>query len=184
MGDGPRERAPAPFVAEMSMDEKSRSQRKREAQALQDLGARLTELPPEQLRHIDLSPELRAAIEEYRAMSSHGARRRQLLFIGGLMRRVDPANIQAALAAIDQGHAREVEWQHRIERWRDRLVAGNDESIEEIAQRCPGIDRQRLRQLVRNARAAPDGPERARAERALLRFLRETLRETRTGKRA
>lgn len=155
------------------MDEKSRSQRKREVQALQDLGARLTELPPEQLRHIDLPPELRQAIEECRAMSSHGARRRQLLFIGGLMRRVDPTDIQAALAAIDQGHAREVAWQHRIERWRDRLIAGGDETIEEIAQRCPGIDRQQLRQLVRNARSAPEGAERTRTGRALLRFLRE-----------
>jgi ribosome-associated protein len=155
------------------MEEKSRSQRKREVQALQDLGARLTELAPEKLRHIDLPPELREAIEEYRAMTSHGARRRQLLFIGGLMLRVDPTDIQAALTAIDRGHTREVEWQHRIERWRDRLVAGDDETVEEIAQRCPGIDRQQLRQLVRNARSAPEGPESARTGRALLRFLRE-----------
>jgi ribosome-associated protein len=157
----------------LNVEEKSRSQRKREVQALTDLGARLTELAPEQLRHIELPPELREAIEAYRAITSRGARRRQLLFIGGLMRRVDSSGIEVALAAIDQGHARQVEWQHRIERWRDRLVEGNDATLEEIARRWPRIDRQQLRQLVRNARGAPEGPERTRAARALLRLLRE-----------
>ena len=156
----------------MNPEEKSRSQRKREVEALQKLGVRLAELTPEQLRHIDIRPDLRAAVEQLRAITTRGARRRQMQYIGALMRALDTTDIQDALGAIDRGHAREVEWERRIERWRDRLVEGDEAVLEEIVARHPEVDRQRLRQLARNAHHAPEGPERTRAARVLFRFLR------------
>ncbi len=153
-------------------EEKSRSQRKREVEALQELGVRLADLTPEQLCHIDLSPDLRAAVEQLRAITTRGARRRQMQYIGALMRALDTAGIQDALGAIDRGHAREVEWERRIERWCDQLIEGDEAALAEIVQRHPGVDRQRLRQLARNAHRAPEGPERTRAARVLFRCLR------------
>jgi len=131
----------------------SKSQRKRDSHDLQDLGEELVALSDARLAELELPERLRAAILEARRISKFGALRRQMQYVGKLMRaeEVDVSTIRARLDAW-KGLSREATaHMHLLERWRDRLVA-DDESIGELAERYPGGDLQRLRTLVRNAR--------------------------------
>lgn len=78
----------------------SKSQKKREMDALQGLGKELVELPADTLKTLPLPDDLREAIKEYRRLKAHGAIRRQLQFIGRIMRHVDPEPIEARLAIL------------------------------------------------------------------------------------
>ena len=151
---------------------KSKSQIKREMLALQALGERLAELSSDQIKKIELPLELRDALLMCKTIGKGEARRRQLQYIGALMREVDPEPIQKALDAIDSGN-RQDELQFReLERWRDKLIDGHDDVADEILSRFPGTDRQTLRQLVLNARKEREGQKHPGASRALFRFLR------------
>ena len=112
--------------------EKSRTQLKKEATALQKLGEKLVLLPDDQLNRMGLPTALLEAIQTVRAIKSHGARRRQMQYIGTLMRRVDTEPIEQAILEIEQGAYRQAKAFHRIEAWRDRLVDGNDDAILDI----------------------------------------------------
>ena len=87
----------------MDGDDKSRTRKKNEALALQRLGEQLVGLPPSMLETIELPDELLAAIELARKIKSHGARRRQIQYIGALMRHIDPQPIILALERIRMG---------------------------------------------------------------------------------
>ena len=151
----------------------SRTQKKKEARALQELGEELVGLSPEQLAGIDLPEELRNAVDEALKMKTHGARRRQLQRIGRLMREVDPEPIQNALENIRHGdHQKKMAFK-KIEKWRDELRQGNQALIEEILVKCPEADRQRLTQLARNAHHEYRDKKAVKASRALFRYLKE-----------
>jgi ribosome-associated protein len=149
----------------------SRSQRKREAEELQKLGGRLADLPPEALRRAPIPGPLHEALEQLRAARHREARRRQLQYIGRLMRDLDAGPIRQWLADRDHGRDRLAAREQQIERWRDRLVAGDDGAMEEILARWPGTDRERLTRLVREARGA-QGAGRKQVARVLLRWIR------------
>ena len=87
----------------MDKDFKSRTRKKHEDRALQRLGERLVALPLSQLETMELPDELMAAIELARKIKSHGARRRQMQYIGVLMRQIDPQPIETALESIRSG---------------------------------------------------------------------------------
>jgi ribosome-associated protein len=117
---------------------------------LQDLGAELTELSVGQLKKIVMPENLMDAIREFQKIPSHGARRRQMLYIGKLMRNIDDEPIRAGLALIRGESTAETARLHRLERMRTRLL--EDESVlSEITTQWPGADLQHLRQLRRNA---------------------------------
>ena len=97
----------------------SRTQRKLQAQRLQHLGERLVALPPDQAGAIPMPEELAAAVAEARGMHKHGARRRQLQYIGALMRDLDPGPIERALADLERGDRKAVRWFKQVEGWRD-----------------------------------------------------------------
>lgn len=128
----------------------SKSQVKREMDALQDLGAALVELSADRLKKIDLPDSLRSAVAEAQRINSHGARRRQLQYIGKLMRTVDPAPIREALDEINGLSAAATARHHALERLRLRFLE-DEKVIGEIARDHPGADLQHLRQLRRNA---------------------------------
>ena len=153
--------------------EKSRTQRKKEAIALQKIGEKLVQLSDEQLRRMDLPAELIGAIVDIRPMTSRGARRRQMQYIGSLMRDVDAAPIEQALLEIEQGEYQRARAFHRVEAWRDRLVDGEDEAMMEILDAFPRADRQRLGQLVRSARKEKQNNTPPKSARNLFRYLRE-----------
>src|SRR5438445_11523799 len=129
----------------------SKTERKRAMHELQTLGERLVGLNPEQLAAIALPEDLQDAVEHARRITKHEARRRQLQYIGRLMRAVDPEPIREKLKVWDGVSAEETARVHRIERWRERLL-GSDGAIGTLVNAHPGVDTQRLRTLVRNAR--------------------------------
>lgn len=134
--------------------------------ALQDLGTALVELTPDTLAGLDLPENLAHAVREAQRIRTHEGRRRQMQYIGKLMRTVDAAPIQAALARLARGHHAETAQLHALERWRDDLLA-DEKALERFAAAHPISDdeERNLRQLIRRARserAASQPPKSAR----------------------
>ena len=148
----------------------SRTKKKHAVEALQKLGAALVELAPAQLDAIDLPAPLLAAVREAHRITSHEARRRQLQYIGKIMRKVDPGPVRAALAAIDGQSAAARAQQKRLEGWRERLI-GDDLALTAFASEHPAADLQALRTLIRNARKEIAEQKPPRAQRELFRVL-------------
>jgi ribosome-associated protein len=157
-----------------SHPEISKTQRKREMHALQDLGEVLVGLPEHQLQQVELPESLRAAVMEARRINKWGARRRQLQYIGRLMREADAASIRAQLESWNKAAARDSARLHRIEQWRDRLLS-EEHAITELLELFPNADAQYLRTLTRNARLEAAGGKPPRSTRSLFRAIRELL---------
>jgi ribosome-associated protein len=150
----------------------SKSQRKRESTALQDLGTELIGLSRDQIKKIEMPERLREAILEAQRITANGAIRRQRQFIGKLMRDADIAPIQAALDEIRGVSAAATARQHALENLRTRLLA-DETVVGEIAQTYPGVDITQLRQLRRNALKEQQLAKPPRAFREIFRILRE-----------
>ena len=151
----------------------SRTKKKEHVEELQKLGTALVSLAPVHLDAIDLPAELRGAVLEAQRIRSREARRRQLQFIGKLMRRIDPEPVRAALAAVAGRSAAARAQQRRLEAWRERLI-GDDAALTEFAAEHPRADLQALRALIRNARKEIAETRPPRAQRELFRVLRES----------
>jgi len=156
---------------------KSKSQFKREMIALQEMGEELVRLNAEQLAKLPLTDELRDAVLAAQGMHARGARYRQMQYIGRLMREVDPAPVQEALDIVRNRHNRATSLLHRLEKWRDKLIAGDHEALEEVFAAFPDADRQHLRQLVRNAQKEDEAQKPPKSSRELFRYLRELQEE-------
>lgn len=155
-------------------DPLSKSQRKRDMNALQAIGEELTQLNEQQLASIELPESLRDAVLEARAMKRNEARRRQMQYVGKLMRQVDPAPIRVKLDGFLSVSAEHTARLHRIERWRERLLA-DPQSVSEFIAEFPATDSQQLRTLIRNTEQ-----ERARGKppknfRALFQMIRDVM---------
>lgn len=140
--------------------------------ALQALGERLVELPATQLDALDLPPALHDAVAQARGIRARGGRKRQLQYIGKLMRDVDADPIRQALARIDGDALVERAQLHRCEAWRDRLLDQGDTALADLFEQHPDADRQHLRRLVRDARAERDAGKSPRLQRELFRTLK------------
>ena len=152
----------------------SKTQRKKEMHALQALGEQLADLAPEQLAGLALPERLADAIAEMKRISGFEARRRQMQYIGRLMREVDAAPIAERVASL-QSAARSANARHReAEQWRERLLA-DESAVTELARSHPGLDTQQLRTLIRNARKEVAQARAPHASRALFRMLRDVL---------
>jgi ribosome-associated protein len=151
----------------------SKSQRKRDLDELKALGWKLLEFSDDALRQLLLPDKLLEAIRTAKKISSHGARKRQMQYIGKLMRDIDAAPVRAAVEARE--HQQDVNTRafHLIEELRDRLIAGGDSAIPEVLAQFPRTDRQHLRKLVRQARNEHETRQPPRAARQLFRYLRE-----------
>jgi len=158
--------------ADVLEERKSKSQRKREMLALQSLGEELVQLREEQIRRIAISEDLREAVLFARHLKKREALRRQLQYIGTLMRDADPEPIRKALDEISRGLTMDRQLFRKIEQWRDALVNGNDELLEEIAEEFPHADLKWLRQCALNARKEKAGNQPPKSSRALFRYLK------------
>jgi ribosome-associated protein len=152
----------------------SKTKRKAEMLELQALGATLLDLPAAQLDALGLPEVLASALREARRISSHEGKRRQLQYIGRLMRAVDAEPIRVALAAIEGRSAAARARQRRLEQWRARLLA-DDAALTEFAHEHAASDLQALRTLIRNARKEIAAARSPRAQRELFRLLRESV---------
>ena len=154
----------------------SKTQRKREMHDLQDVGKQLIELNDEQLARMPLDPRLEAAIVEMRRIRHREARRRQLQFIGRLMRDADQEGIQAALDQFNHQSRANVQMQHQAEQWRDRLLSDAD-ALQAFIDEYPAVDIQHLRQLLRQAQKEAGQNKPPASARKLFKEIRETLAE-------
>ena len=151
----------------------SKTQRKRAMAELQALGEELVELSSDRLRKIDLPEDLRTAVRDAQRMLRHDdARRRQMQYIGRLMRDVDPQPIRAVLAVVRGESADETAKLHRIERRRAEFLA-DEKVLHEIAAAAPSVDLQHLRALRRAALLEQAQGKPPRSYRAIFQLLKE-----------
>ena len=164
-------------------DESTRTDLKRESTELQKLGEELLTLRPDFMARLDLPEKLVDAVAECKRITNFEGIRRQMQFIGKLMRKLDEskhAEIRAALEAQHMPSAQETALLHQAEQWRDRLIA-DDDAVGQWINLSPATDSQNLRALVRQARkdAKPEKPGQAarhgRAYRDIFQLVREAL---------
>ena len=158
----------------------SKSELKRQAHELQALGEALAELPAAALAAAPMTDKLREAIAQHQRTRSHEGRRRQMQYIGKLMRASEIEPLREAVAAAQLGRAHDALALHRAEQWRNELVADDDALTRWTAQ-FPQTDLQQLRTLIRNARKdAAQAPEQrhGRAWRELFQFIKPCLTST------
>jgi ribosome-associated protein len=156
----------------------SRSQNRREALETLVLGEQLVALTEAQLSKLPIPEALLPHIRECKRITSNIAHKRQLAFLAKQMRREDDETLEKIRDALDAGgeaSRREVAAMHRVEAWRDRLLADGDEALAELLDNHPGADRQLLRQLVRNTLEERKRNKPPRAYRELFRELRELM---------
>ncbi len=169
----PEQRVPAnPAVR---AERPSKTRRKQASHELQDLGEAVIALPDASLAALALPEGLLDAIVDYKHTKTFEGQRRQMQYIGKLMRRIDPEPIRQAVTEMQLGRAHDSLALHRAEAWRSELVAA-DAALTRFSAEHPGADVQQLRTLVRNARKdAALTPEQrnGRAYRELFRFIRQ-----------
>ena len=160
---------------EHDLTEKSKSQVKRELLEITELGERLLEIPEGLLAKLPISETCLKAIKEGRKINHHTGKKRQIKYIGKLLRDEDLEGIRAELAISDQYHQLEVRKQHLLEQWRDRLMNEGNKATFELLQLEPTLDRQQLRQMVRNAQKEKELNKAPKFQRELFRYLRDNM---------
>ncbi len=151
----------------------SKSARKREATAAQDLGKRLIELKEAELLALELPEQLFDAIMLAKRITSRGGLARQRQFIGKLMREVETEPIEAALGAKSRSNTTDAEKHKRVETWRARLLKEGPAALDELVRWCPAADRKALQALIHKANSERvDSGSREAASRELFRTVR------------
>lgn len=153
----------------------SKSARKREMHALQTMGEALLDLPASELARIPLSDTLRDALALANTLKQREARRRQLQYIGKLMRTADTEQIAAALAHIEDRNRLFRQRFHHLEQIRDQLVSEGDSALENLLRDHPNLDAQQLRQLIRRSQRETALAKPKTASRKLFQYLRDNL---------
>lgn len=152
---------------------KSRTQIKKEMEALQDIGKTLCELRKDQLAQVPTSDELSEGIATYQRISSREAKRRQLQYIGKLMRSEDIEAIQTVIDRFDTSSDIYAKRLHALEAWRERLIDEGNNALTDFVEKYPMVNIQTLRQLVRNAAKDRQNEKNTGAAKKLFRFLKE-----------
>lgn len=155
-------------------DRPSKSQVKRDAEALQELGRAVSELPRDHILKLDLPEKLRDALFDYQKITAHEGKRRQYQYIGKLMRNVDPQPLREAVERFKGESKAEVGDMHLAERWRERLL-DEEGAVAEFAGAYPDTDMQQLRTLIRNAQKERGTQKPPRDFRKLYQLVREQI---------
>ena len=148
----------------------SKSRRKADAHALQTLGAELVALNRSQLAQVEMPESLRDAVEAAQRISAHEGRRRQLQFIGKLMRNVDAAPIRVKIDGWKSVSVEQTVRLHLIERWRDQLIE-DPLAVQNFASEYPHADVQQLRALIRNTQREREQKKPPKSYRAMFRII-------------
>ncbi|MDL2285558.1 DUF615 domain-containing protein [Desulfovibrio sp. OttesenSCG-928-F07] len=157
---------------------KSRSQKKRESTALQQMGEELSALASATLAELELSPDLFKAIKDLRGIKKHEARRRQNQLIGRFMRELDEEEqerISAFLLSLNQQREAENNSFHALEDWRDALVNEDtrEKTLAEVSAAYPAAEVKKMRHLAANAQAERDGGKTSKSYRELFKYLKQ-----------
>lgn len=159
----------------------SKTQLKREAQALLDIGKKLLELKDAELARIPMTDELRKEVMQGRGIKAFAARKRHLKFLGRLLREQDSEAVVAAVTEIEAARNGETVQFHRMEKWRDRLMEEGDGAMQEWINTYPDSDWRKLRDVLRQARKEHDQGKPPTAFKQLFRLIRETMESVPTG---
>jgi len=164
-------------VDENGYSRPSKSQIKREMLALQDLGTELVGLSKDGLRKVPMPEALDAAVREARRTTSHEGRRRQVHYVGKVMRTLDETEVAAirhALEAMKGASSAETAKMHAIERWREQLLA-DDGALTEFLRRYPQAEAQAGRTMIRNARREAEQKKPPRYFRELYQWIKDIV---------
>lgn len=153
----------------------SKSRRKRDSNALQDLGEELMALSRSQLETLDLPENLMEAVLVGQTISAHGGLLRQKKYIGKVLRSLDPEPIREGLCALRGESVALIRLQHQSEAWRDRVLTEGDEAVNSFVGEFPQADRQKLRQLLRDARKERERSVPPKSARLLYKEIRSVL---------
>lgn len=156
----------------------SKSQRKREAHEVLELAKKLISMPESRLKGMPLDQDLRDEVAFARSIRPRGARKRQLMTVGKMLRRRDTGELMDAVNDIDQKNRKIMQRFHLIEAWRNRLVEGNNETLSGLIEQYPALNAQMLRQLIRNSNKEAKLGKPPSATRKLFKLLRETDEQT------
>lgn len=151
----------------------SKSELKRQMLARQKMGEKLAKLGKQQLNNIPLDATLMEAITDYQRFRHNEARRRQMQFIGKLMRDSDVDAIEHAYQLTQSGSEAAKKIEHKLEWWRDQLISKGDNAINEAILEFPQLDRQLVRQLIRESTKEQKENKPPAASRKLFRYLKE-----------
>jgi len=151
----------------------SKSQLKREAHALTDLGSKLISLSAEQLKKFDLPDNLLEALKAARNIKKHGALKRQKLYIGKLLRGLDANPIEAQYEILLNPHKEDVKQFHDVENWRDTII-DDSKNINKFITKFPMAQRQSLIKMQRDALNA-NSQISTRAKRKLYLYIKEFI---------
>lgn len=155
----------------------SKSQRKRDMKELHELGKKLVEIPDNAIKNINLDENLVNAILLARRLSNDGSKRRQLLYIAKLLSQIETDEIRQALDVYNQ-HQRKINKAfHDLEVWRDKLIQDGNTALEELINKHNNLDRQHLRQLIRNAQKEKSQQKPPASSRAIFRYLKDNIKE-------
>ncbi len=154
----------------------SKTKVKQQMHDLQDIGEQLVELSSARLQELNLPERLFDAVREMKRINKFGAQRRQMQYIGRLMREVDTAPIMAKLEVWSGKSNQHIAWLHQIERWRDRLLE-DEAALTEFLADHPSADAQRLRSLIRNAAKEKELLKPPKSYREIFQILRDILPE-------
>lgn len=161
------------FDDEEEIEYVSRTALKKYVEGLQDLGKRITDLRPDQQSQVPMGDRLREAVAEMARISSNGAKKRHLNFIGKLMRHEDEDAIREAIERFDSASSAHNQRFHRLERLRDGLLSNTQTTLDEVLESFPECDIQHIRTLVRNAQKEQKLNKPPASFRKLFQYLRE-----------
>ena len=161
------------LTTESEILEISKSQRKRDAQELVDLAKEMISMTENRFKKLPLDEELRSEIEFARSIKSHGARKRQLMTVGKMLRQRDNEELLDAINNVDLKNRQANARFHLIETWRDRLIEGSDQVLSELLEQAPAANVQTFRQMIRNAKKEATLGKPPSSSRKLFKLLRE-----------
>ncbi|OGT29880.1 MAG: hypothetical protein A3E87_09050 [Gammaproteobacteria bacterium RIFCSPHIGHO2_12_FULL_35_23] len=159
----------------------SKSQVKRAMHELQALGEKLVTYNDKQLKELNLPTKLLEAIYDAKKFTSHLAKRRQLQYIGRLMRVVDVEPIKEAIKRVEQIGPEVIAKQHQAEQWRNRLLIEGKTALTEFVAIFKQVDVQYLRHLIQAAKKEPEEKSNKRMHKELIRFIREAMHQEEKG---
>ena len=170
-----------PFDNDPGYDEEetfvSKSQVKRECLDLQELGEAMSKLEPSALDRIPMDEKIRDAIITIRKLKKGSALKRQVQYVGKLLRNTDFEPIRDAYEKVVNHYREDVKQFHRLENWRDRLVEEGDKALGELLDEMPQLDRQHLRQLIRQANKEKQKNKPPKSSREIFKYLRQVSEE-------
>ena len=154
----------------------NKTQIKKDMAVLFALSEEISELSTAQVKQLELPDNIHKAVVEVSGMPHKGARKRLLKFITGQLNKIDLEPILEKLARMKNKSVHAVREHHRVECWRDRLIAGGNDALTELLNEQPDADRQQLRQLLRNVQKESEAAKPPKSSRLLYRYLKNLLK--------